>query len=461
MGTSKRQKTTGDASGKHVDNNKKKKRLNHHSSLSDAIFGPSTTSSSPPSMNLTSSIFGADSKDDRSKSLFQNDFQKVAKKLQLENRKRQTEARKNKQEKSPSSQCDLTPDAVKERRKDLTRRSRKVVKSITVDISKYKTSDDEDDLSRDNDHGDRSDKGCVQQSSDDDEKLDPEGAVRFIVGRSSALFRKNGVIILKSLLRREVVVDELESAAEIVEQEVCQALDDKLGRDSYLPSSKPIETTQTKADEDGSFRFHEVASRCKGRLDIRYRMNEPPFCNLHPSCEEEMDNHRFSRIIWPLMKDLLGEDSQLVYMGLISSFPNSDDQPWHQDGTALFPDAPPDLIDQLPPYAINIFIPLRDLDEEMGLTEFWLASHCNDEARMALLEGQSVDMSNELIHKNRNIIGPKLMAGDALIYDYRICHRGTSNISTSRRPMLYLMYARPWFKEHLNFGTERLFLTSS
>ena len=48
--------------------------------------------------------------------------------------------------------------------------------------------------------------------------------------------------------------------------------------------------------------------------------------------------------------------------------------------------------------------------------------------------------------------------GDALIYDYRICHRGTTNLSlTKTRTMLYLMYARPWFKEHLNFGTEHLF----
>ena len=43
---------------------------------------------------------------------------------------------------------------------------------------------------------------------------------------------------------------------------------------------------------------------------------------------------------------------------------------------------------------------------------------------------------------------------------YRICHRGTTNLSlTKTRTMLYLMYsyARPWFKEHLNFGAEHLF----
>lgn len=55
-------------------------------------------------------------------------------------------------------------------------------------------------------------------------------------------------------------------------------------------------------------------------------------------------------------------------------------------------------------------------------------------------------------------IAPLLRQGDALIYDYRVCHRGTKNLSTNKtRTMLYLMYARPWFKEHMNFGKERLF----
>ena len=86
--------------------------------------------------------------------------------------------------------------------------------------------------------------------------------------------------------------------------------------------------------------------------------------------------------------------------------------------------------------------------------------------------------------------------GDILLYDYRICHRGTCNLSSSLsvaptntgypaasdantlklekneeqqrekqtnraegivRQVLYQMYARPWFKEHLNFGQKSIF----
>jgi ectoine hydroxylase-related dioxygenase (phytanoyl-CoA dioxygenase family) len=59
------------------------------------------------------------------------------------------------------------------------------------------------------------------------------------------------------------------------------------------------------------------------------------------------------------------------------------------------------------------------------------------------------------------VVAPTLNKGDILIYDYRTCHRGTANVSTTVvRPMLYLMYARPWFAEHVNFGSESLFPSS-
>ena len=76
--------------------------------------------------------------------------------------------------------------------------------------------------------------------------------------------------------------------------------------------------------------------------------------------------------------------------------------------------------------------------------------------------GQRLSDAEEEIMDRHNAIAPLLKKGDALIYDYRVCHRGTANLSKdkSTRIMLYLMYARPWFREHLNFGTEKLFPTS-
>jgi ectoine hydroxylase-related dioxygenase (phytanoyl-CoA dioxygenase family) len=69
----------------------------------------------------------------------------------------------------------------------------------------------------------------------------------------------------------------------------------------------------------------------------------------------------------------------------------------------------------------------------------------------------SEEHGEEVQEEHPGIVSPRLNQGDALLYDYRVCHRGTSNLTQGTRRILYLMYARPWFKEHLNFGTKRLF----
>ena len=110
---------------------------------------------------------------------------------------------------------------------------------------------------------------------------------------------------------------------------------------------------------------------------------------------------------------------------------------------------------------INVFIPIEDQDGSLdaGPTEFVVGSHRMDEKNaMAATK------------KNGFLACPVLKQGDVLLYDYRICHRGTSNLTHvvvheegmsngegRVRNILYLMYARPWFQEHLNFGSDTLF----
>jgi len=235
-------------------------------------------------------------------------------------------------------------------------------------------------------------------------------------------------------------------------------------------------------DGNCNFRFREVASRCPGRLDVRHRMDQPPF-----------NDPRIIRnpVLFPIVQSLLGGQdggAQLVYAGLIFSFPGSSDQPWHMDGAALFPELRAWL--DLPPYALNVFLPIDDVTDEVGPTEFLPASHLAGRAgsidddllqwavaesrRQALASAAAVGInpphhllggpsnkafSEEEWMSRHSVFAPLMKRGDALIYDYRTCHRGTRNLSTSgrTRTMLYLMYARPWFREHLNFGTERLF----
>ena len=48
-----------------------------------------------------------------------------------------------------------------------------------------------------------------------------------------------------------------------------------------------------------------------------------------------------------------------------------------------------------------------------------------------------------------------LKAGSALLFDYRIKHRGLGNHSTVERPLLYITYARPFWVDVYNFDKKR------
>ena len=49
-------------------------------------------------------------------------------------------------------------------------------------------------------------------------------------------------------------------------------------------------------------------------------------------------------------------------------------------------------------------------------------------------------------------------AGDAIIFDYRILHRGLANNSTNDRPLAYFTYGRSWFRDATNYSTTSLVL---
>ena len=259
------------------------------------------------------------------------------------------------------------------------------------------------------------------------------GRIKMFSIQCETIMRENGVVIIRSndrMIEKELMKS-LTTKSSAIEDEICSKLKGK--GHAFLAS----------ADDSTHFKYSEVASRCLGRLDIRYSMDAQPFN------DDKVVSNAF---IKPVVNALLGDDAKLVYAGLILSFPGSSDQPWHRDGTALFTDDEFPLDQSLPPYALNVFIPLDDVTSDVGPTEFCVGSHYRKKAIEVM---KHIANGNE---SRANIIGPLLKTGDALIYDYRVCHRGTQNLAKKKtRPMLYLMYSRPWFFEHINFGDERLF----
>ena len=138
-------------------------------------------------------------------------------------------------------------------------------------------------------------------------------------------------------------------------------------------------------------------------------------------------------IITKLLAPLMGGDMRLSGFTAVASYPGADAQRMHRDHAHLFGDR--GVGPQLPVYAVNVAVPLVDVDEQTGPTALWPGSHRWPDGvqpppnSMAVLPFQR---------------------GDAILIDYRTAHAGMPNQSAAARPILYMVYARPWFFDDVN-----------
>jgi hypothetical protein len=139
----------------------------------------------------------------------------------------------------------------------------------------------------------------------------------------------------------------------------------------------------------------------------------------------------------PLLLDMfsgvLGDGIRLGGLTIVVSYPGAELQRIHRDHGHLFLEG--SLGTVLPTFAINVSIPLVDVDMETGPTGIWLGSHRWENGRTPASEDMSV-MPFE--------------RGDCVLLDYRTLHTGLANNSRHPRPLLYLAYAREWFVDEGN-----------
>lgn len=126
--------------------------------------------------------------------------------------------------------------------------------------------------------------------------------------------------------------------------------------------------------------------------------------------------------------------------GVISSFPGATLQHLHSDDTFLFAGSEHD--GKLPAFALTIAIPLVEVNEVNGGTEFLLGTHrCKS--------GKS--------YPGVPVSSP-LAPGDCMIWDFMVRHRGRPNASNAARPMFYITACRPFWIDSANFrfGAQKL-----
>jgi hypothetical protein len=139
-------------------------------------------------------------------------------------------------------------------------------------------------------------------------------------------------------------------------------------------------------------------------------------------------------LLLKFLRPLLGRDMRLNSFTGVVSYPGAPRQQPHRDHDHLFPQ--PGVAPNLPIYAVNVAVPLVDVDLETGPTGVWLGSHRS---------GQTVT-----VHDAAMAACP-LQRGDCMLLDYRTLHAGLPNRGGRARPILYMVYGRRWFFDDVNY----------
>lgn len=133
-----------------------------------------------------------------------------------------------------------------------------------------------------------------------------------------------------------------------------------------------------------------------------------------------------------ILRQTLGAAFVIDSFGLLVSLPGAEDQQRHFDAL-LFPETPLDRV--LPPVTIALSVPLVRMDEVSGTTGFWSRSHLDPKRG----EGEQ-DMA------------PIVPVGSALLWDFRVHHRGLANRSATPRPAVFTVFCRDWWAEVAPLG---------
>ena len=177
-----------------------------------------------------------------------------------------------------------------------------------------------------------------------------------------------------------------------------------------------------------SFSFDEVVHRSVRRYDLKLdRRRLAPSSTFHALSE--------AAAAWskPVL-DACGAHEQLevAVEGVLTSLPGAPHQKFHQDGPLEG--------------SYNCFIPLVDVGVQQSGTEFWPGSHAHPAVPQLVFSGAiGVDDAAQLAtivgDPSVQVVQPQLAAGDMLIYQYRVIHRGPANTTPFARPIFYCAWS--------------------
>lgn len=139
-------------------------------------------------------------------------------------------------------------------------------------------------------------------------------------------------------------------------------------------------------------------------------------------------------LVLSIVRPPLGNDVRLNSVTVVTSYPGADQQHIHRDHYHLY--LKDNISTMVPASAFAVAVPLIDVALKTGPTAVWLGSHRWMDREVAA----------------KDCVAKSLARGDCLIYDFRTLHTGNPNKSKNlKRPILFMVYARPWFFDEINF----------
>jgi hypothetical protein len=190
--------------------------------------------------------------------------------------------------------------------------------------------------------------------------------------------------------------------------------------------------------------YHELVQRSPGRFDVPMREQDlVPIWGAQGSTAPEVP--------WlGLVRAMLGADARPSFCGVVFSRPGSPAQQWHID-------SPHEAAEARPAHAVNVLLALADIPLAAGPTEVARGTHLLTNHlqrpwldRDSLLYQSETEVTPAILRQTRHGEGAAeqpavqaMAAGDCLIFDDRILHRGLANASEQERWVAYFSYLRP------------------
>ncbi|MEK3882082.1 phytanoyl-CoA dioxygenase family protein [Paenibacillus sp. PL2-23] len=145
------------------------------------------------------------------------------------------------------------------------------------------------------------------------------------------------------------------------------------------------------------------------------------------------------------VEEVLGPECQLSSMNGMRTMKNNGVSKWHVDEALFFP--LPDGVEwdariPVPIYLLNALYYLDDITEELGPTQVVPGSH---------RAGKHLSFSEEI--EDYNGAGPVSIlanAGDCLLFNSQIWHRGAPNLSDTPRYVQQIIYRKKFIVPHMS-----------